>query len=241
MGPSPRTSRVHAFKNCLAVVAAVNRLLESEVGETARQRLARSQEAVQRMLALVQEELTTESEQEAGKPRFVAAEDIVRAAIARVEDQADAAQVELLVQAGCGGVVGLGAELVEALVNIVLNAIEATPAGGTVLVATRACPDGMQVWRVSDTGMGIPRQVQEQLGATFVTGRKGGSGVGFVMARRTFEQHGAQLQVRSSRGVGTTISIDIPGVLHIDAEDVRAFDEELPSVRRTGPTRVTPP
>jgi two-component system sensor histidine kinase HydH len=211
MGPSPRASRAHALKNCLAVVSAINRLLESEVGETARERLARSQEAVQRMLALVQEELTTECQEEAGKPRFLFAEDIVRAAVARVEDRAEAGQVELLVHAGGGGVVGLGAELVEALVNIVLNAIEATPAGGTVLVTTRACSDGTQVWRVSDTGAGIPRQVQEQLGMAFVTGRKGGSGVGFVMARRTFEQHGAEFEVRSSRGVGTTISIHLPG------------------------------
>src|SRR5450432_3521318 len=51
--PWPRAARAHALENCLAV----NRLLESDVNERSRERLARSQEAVDRMLAIIQEEL----------------------------------------------------------------------------------------------------------------------------------------------------------------------------------------
>ena len=154
--PSPRAARAHALKNCLAVVRAVNRLLESEVSERSRERLARSQDAVDRMLAIIQEELTSESRPAARDPGYVSTEGTLRDVVARVEDRAQAGRVELFVQAGPGGVAGDGSELTEAFSNVVLNAIEATPPGGAVLVSTHELVDGSQVWAVRDTGPGIP-------------------------------------------------------------------------------------
>ena len=210
--PSPRAARAHALKNCLAVVRAVNRLLESDVTERSRERLARSQEAVDRMLAIVQEELTADSRPAARESGYVSAEDILRDVVARVEDRAQAGRVELLVQAGTGGVVGDGPELTEAFANLVLNAIEATPPGGAVLVATHELADGSQVWAVRDTGPGIPEHIRQRLGTPFVTSRKGGSGVGFALARRIVEQHGGQLHVRTLEGSGTVVSMRLPAV-----------------------------
>jgi signal transduction histidine kinase len=106
--------------------------------------------------------------------------------------------------------VGDGAELAEALTNIVLNAIEATPPGGAVHVTTLELSDGSQVWAVRDPGPGIPEHVRDRLGLPFVTGRRGGTGLGLAVARQTFEQHGGQLYIRSISGSGTLVSTRLP-------------------------------
>ena len=207
--PSPRAARAHALKNCLAVVRAVNGLLESDVSERSRERLARSQDAVDRMLAILQEELTADS-RPAARAGYVSTEGMLRDVVARVEDRAQAGRVELFVQAGPGGVTGDGSQLTEAFSNVVLNAIEATPPGGAVRVSTRELLDGTQVWAVRDTGPGIPEDVRQRLGTPYVTSRKGGSGVGFALARHVVEQHGGQLHVRTIQGSGAVVSMCLP-------------------------------
>jgi two-component system, NtrC family, sensor histidine kinase HydH len=207
---SPRAARAHALKNCLAVVSAINRLLETELSERSRERMKRSQDAVKRMLALIQDDLASDRASVTYKRTFVLAEEILRAVVARVEDRAQAGGVELIVRAGPGGVVGNGAELAEALTNVVLNAIEATPPSGAVLVTTLELSDGSQVWAVQDTGPGIPEHLKDRVGLPFVTGRRGGSGLGLAVARQTFEQHGGQLHIRSIAGSGTLVSTRLP-------------------------------
>jgi signal transduction histidine kinase len=172
--------------------------------------MERSQDAVKRMLALIQDDLAADRLPAPRKRAFVSAEEVLRAVVARVEDRARAGRVELIVRAGPGGVVGDGAELAEALANIVLNAIEATPPDGAVLVTTLELSDGSQVWAVRDTGPGIPEQVKDRLGLPFVSGRPGGSGLGLAVARQTFEQHGGHLHIRSIPGSGTLVSTRLP-------------------------------
>jgi signal transduction histidine kinase len=208
--PSPRAARAHALKNCLAVVSAINRLLEPELSERSRERMQRSQDAVKRMLALIQDDMVAARPPATCKRAFVSAEEVFRAVVARVEDRAQAGRVELVVRTGPGGVVGDGAELAEALTNIVLNAIEATPPGGAVFVTTLELADGSQVWAVRDTGPGISEHVRDGLGLPFVTGRRGGTGLGLAVARQTFEQHGGQLHIRSIQGSGTLVSTRLP-------------------------------
>jgi signal transduction histidine kinase len=207
---SARAARAHALKNCLAVLSAINKLLEPELSERSHERMERSQDAIKRMLALIQDDLAADRLPVTCKRTFVSAEEILRAVVARVEDRAQAGRVELIVQAGPGGVVGDGAELAEALTNIVLNAIEATPPGGAVHVTTLELSDGSQVWAVRDPGPGIPEHVRDRLGLPFVTGRRGGTGLGLAVARQTFEQHGGQLYIRSISGSGTLVSTRLP-------------------------------
>lgn len=210
MPPSPRASRAHALKNCLSVVRAVNRLLEAELSDRSRERLARSEQAVERMLSLLQDDLTKDGADRQPSRGFVRAEEVLRAVVARVEDRAQAGGVELFTRAGTGGVTGDRDELTEALANIALNAVEATPPGGAVHMATHELPDGSQVWAVLDTGHGMPEDVEQRLGCAFVTGRKEGSGVGFAFARQVVTKYGGQIHVRSMRGTGTVISMRLP-------------------------------
>ena len=124
---SPRAARAHALKNSLSVVSAVNCLVRSELSELGRERVERSQEAVRRMLSLIEEDLCPHGVDEQPSDAFICTQALAQALSKRVADRAAASRVDLLVQAEAGGVVGDAHALVEALGNFVLNAIEATP------------------------------------------------------------------------------------------------------------------
>jgi signal transduction histidine kinase len=100
--------------------------------------------------------------------------------------------------------------LQQALVNVVLNAIEATHAGGEIRVSA-AAGDGEVVVRVSDTGAGIPRDQLEQVFKPFFTTRpQGGTGLGLSITREIVERHGGSVRIESVEEVGTTVEIAIP-------------------------------
>jgi signal transduction histidine kinase len=205
-----RALRAHAFKNCVSVVKAINRLVEPELSETSRQRMERSHEALGRMLALLAQDLVVEGGRGSAEFAFVSGEEVARAAVARVEDVAEAAGVELVVHAGPGGVMGDAAALAEALSNVVLNAIQATTAGGAVFLSTRERPEGSQLWVVQDMGRGMSEEVLAQLGTPGFSRRPGGSGLGVAGAWEVVDRHGGLTRVESKPGSGTVVSIWLP-------------------------------
>jgi signal transduction histidine kinase len=100
--------------------------------------------------------------------------------------------------------------LQQALVNVVLNAIEATNAGGEVRVSPAATRSEVVI-RVSDTGSGISRAHLEQVFKPFFTTRpQGGTGLGLSITREIVERHGGAVRIESMEGVGTTVEIAIP-------------------------------
>ena len=102
--------------------------------------------------------------------------------------------------------------LQQALVNVVLNAIEATPAGGEIRVSP-VTTESEVVIRVSDTGAGISRETLDQVFKPFFTTRlQGGTGLGLSITREIVERHGGTVRIESVEGVGTTVEIAIPVV-----------------------------
>ena len=85
--------------------------------------------------------------------------------------------------------------LKEALINLVANAIEATPTGGTVQLRVRS-GGGNVTLEVKDTGRGIAPDDLERLGTSFFTTRPNGTGLGVVLAQGVITQHGGSLVVR---------------------------------------------
>jgi two-component system, sporulation sensor kinase E len=206
-----RAVRAHAMKNCLAIVSAVNELIEPELDESARQRLSRSQAAVERMIALIEKDLVPDDESvQPRRAEPVAAAHVLGAVRARVGDLAEARGVRLSCQMGSGSVSGDAPELVEALGNIVVNAIESSPSGGTVFVTNAQSSDGRLLWSVRDEGPGIPGQVLAQIGMPFFSRRHGGSGLGLAVALETIDRHGGQIDIESVPGLGTFVSIQLP-------------------------------
>jgi signal transduction histidine kinase len=98
-----------------------------------------------------------------------------------------------------------------ALANLIRNAFQAMPTGGVVTVETVASSSGDPcVLRISDTGSGLSPDDLKRLGEPFFTRRPGGVGLGFSLARRIITEHGGTLEVSSSLGHGTCVTIRLP-------------------------------
>lgn len=99
--------------------------------------------------------------------------------------------------------------LKEALINLVANAVEATPRGGQVDIGIARRNGAVEV-AVSDSGCGMPPEVLEKVGTPFFTTREQGTGLGVALARAAFVQHGGRLQYTSAQGRGTTATGTLP-------------------------------
>jgi signal transduction histidine kinase len=99
--------------------------------------------------------------------------------------------------------------LKEALINLVVNAVQATPRGGKVEIAIGQRDTTVEV-AVRDSGRGMPPEVLEKVGTPFFTTRKEGTGLGVALARAAFVQHGGALEYSSTEGRGTTATGILP-------------------------------
>jgi signal transduction histidine kinase len=100
-------------------------------------------------------------------------------------------------------------KLRQALLNVVLNAIQASPQGATVHIAIDAARDGAQI-TVNDGGVGMTPEVLERIRKPYFTTKEGGTGLGVAVARGLIEQHGGRLEFKSVTGKGTTVVITLP-------------------------------
>lgn len=96
-----------------------------------------------------------------------------------------------------------------ALMNIMLNAIEAMPEGGTLSIATSSTSDSLQL-QISDTGRGINDEEVQKIFEPFYTTKAQGLGLGMPYARKIIEQHDGMISINSRPGEGTTINIALP-------------------------------
>jgi signal transduction histidine kinase len=102
------------------------------------------------------------------------------------------------------------AKMRRALYNIASNARDAMDAGGTLTITTRQVDDFVEFY-LSDTGPGIPEEIQETLFEPFVTyGKPTGTGLGLAIARKVVEDHGGTIGVESVAGEGATFTIRVP-------------------------------
>lgn len=96
-----------------------------------------------------------------------------------------------------------------ALDNLLRNACEAMPDGGTLGIATERGDHGVIV-RVSDTGVGMDPRQQASAFDEFFTTKASGSGLGLSFVRRVIEAHQGTVSLDSTLGRGTTVSVELP-------------------------------
>lgn len=117
--------------------------------------------------------------------------------------------LERVAPAGSAAVALDGESLKQIALNLLLNALEATPEGGTVR-ATLLAEGGRLQFLVRDDGPGIPAEVLQRLGEPFFTTKAKGSGLGLFLTRRLAEGAGGRLRVENHPGGGATVSVEIP-------------------------------
>ena len=104
---------------------------------------------------------------------------------------------------------GMANRLQQAILNLVLNAIQAMPDGGRLTLTTNTVSDVVRI-TVSDTGPGLPAGMDEQLFDTRVTTKPKGSGLGLPLVRWITEAHGGGVWYRSVPGEGASFTLVIP-------------------------------
>lgn len=100
--------------------------------------------------------------------------------------------------------------LKQALLNLMLNSLQAMPQGGELILQASPSGRGARI-DVIDTGTGIPPEALDRIFNAYFTTKKGGTGLGLAMTRRIVQEHGGDLSVRSELGKGSVFSIYLPG------------------------------
>ncbi len=125
-------------------------------------------------------------------------------------------QVERALDESLPTIAGLESELREALVNLIVNAVDAMPEGGTLTVRTahaepqRGFP-GTAILEVSDTGVGMDEKTRERCLEPFFTTKEGrGSGLGLSIVYGVVQRHEGRIEIESAPGRGTTVRLLLP-------------------------------
>jgi two-component system NtrC family sensor kinase len=124
--------------------------------------------------------------------------------------------VPVLDETGALGVTGDADQLVQVLIALTINALDATPDGGSVTVRTAAAPDGdgtmRHVLEVADEGPGIPRALHAKVFEPFFTTKPPGQGTGLGLAicYGIVADHGGTIEVHSPEGEGATFRVLLP-------------------------------
>ena len=201
----------HELKNPLTGVKALVQLgLRNPIEAASRERLEVVDREVARMQEILRNYLSFTRPLQQVTPRRIAVGPIVSDTLVVLSARADDARVRLFAQ-GDAVVEADPRRLKEALLNLVANAIEATPAGGQVLVEVKPAGDRAEIV-VRDTGRGMLPDTLRRVGTPFFTTRDDGTGLGVVLARSVIAQHGGALRYDSEPGKGTLVSFTLPRV-----------------------------
>lgn len=131
-------------------------------------------------------------------------------------------------------VMGDDSELREVLVNMVFNAIDAMPEGGTLSLTTRIAGDSVII-KVVDTGVGMYPEVRSKIFDPFFTTKgKAGLGLGLAVSFGIIRRHGGNIEVESHYGKGTEFRITLP-VAKLGEKSVRQIEEPEMTVSSSAP------
>lgn len=110
------------------------------------------------------------------------------------------------------------------LVNLVMNAIQAMPSGGTLTLRSRLDPRGRTIIQVEDTGVGMSTERMKQAMRPGQSSKPGGMGLGLMVVRSIARQHEARLRMTSAPGRGSLVSITFPQVEDSSLDEAVAKD-----------------
>jgi PAS domain S-box-containing protein len=119
-------------------------------------------------------------------------------------------RVEIETDAGCT-IHGSPGALREAFTNLIFNAVDALPEGGTISLSARRASDIDAIVEVRDTGSGIPAELQESIFEPFFTTKgERGTGLGLPQVMAIVERHSGRIELESAAGTGTTFRLRFP-------------------------------
>ncbi len=199
----------HELKNPLTAIKTLVQVAHrSSADPVVAKQLDVVERELERMFFMLQGHLGFSRPVEHIEPVEVELADVADSVLALLEGRARAAGV-ILTRKGHARAAVDPKRLQGALLNLVANAIDACARGGHVEVAVSEGGGNVSV-AVVDDGRGMAPEVVQRVGTPFFTTRERGTGLGVVLARAAFEQHGGRLEYRSAPGQGTTALGTLP-------------------------------
>jgi len=212
----------HNFNNSLAAVIGYTQLAILRVKEPTAEKYLRVVEQSAKDAARMVERIQNFARESAHRDNLIAVRlaDIVRDAVditrPRWRDDAEALgvkyQVKLESQSEDLVIKGEPSELREVFVNVILNALDAMPIGGTIAIAISVSPEESSARvRFTDTGVGMTEEIEHRIFEPFFT-TKGESGLGMGLSEsyRIIERHGGHMEVESEPLRGSSFTVVLP-------------------------------
>ncbi|HEY0761601.1 MAG TPA: PAS domain S-box protein [Pyrinomonadaceae bacterium] len=127
---------------------------------------------------------------------------------------------------------GSASELREVFVNMIVNAVDAMPRGGKLLITCRRKDERLEL-HFADNGMGMPDDVQQKIFEPFFSTKGAhGTGLGLSVSYSIIERHSGSISVVSEPGAGTNFTIDLPAVVaETSTDDVSTELNDAPSLK----------
>jgi len=199
----------HEIKNPLTAISGLAQLLARGTEEPrSRQRFEVMLGEIERIEGILHDYLTFSRPLSEMQPRVVDLREIAHDVVAVMEGSARDRGV-LVRCAGPRVEAQVDPRLIkQALLNLVKNALEATPRGRRVLVSVGERGKGAQL-EVQDDGCGMDGATLAGLGRAFFTRRENGTGLGVTLARAIARQHNGELEFISQPGLGTTVRLTV--------------------------------
>ncbi|HEX4383806.1 MAG TPA: HAMP domain-containing sensor histidine kinase [Myxococcales bacterium] len=199
----------HELKNPLAAIKGLVQLsARAACDPDSAEQLRVVAAEVDRMEGILKEYLSFSRPVETLQPKRVALGALADEVLSLMDARAATAGVELR-RRGDALIDADPRRLKDALFNLIGNAVEATPEGGKIEIEIDELDKDARI-AVRDSGCGMSADTLSRLGTPFFTTRDEGTGLGVVVARATFTQHGGSLVYTSEAGRGTTAVGTLP-------------------------------
>ena len=163
------------------------------------------------------------------RPQGVDLASIVSRVFDAAAPNAAAKNVELLMD-DAGGHYDVWADRVQieqAVLNVVLNGIDAAEAGGTVSIRTECDPPELARLIITDSGPGIDEAIMDRIFNPFFTTKDTGTGLGLAIVHRIMESHSGRVTARNGEGRGACIVLELPTVAQSGDSDTDAAERNV--------------
>lgn len=202
----------HEVGNPLTSISSIVQMLKRRDPDTyTRERLELVGGQLQRIQTTLRELINFSRPASTQRTRVSLAEIIHEALnIAKYYKDTKSRQIIAAVPVDLPVLVGVRDQLVQVVLNLVLNAIDATVRDGRIEIAARLASPVMVELTISDNGTGIAPAQAERLFQPYFTTKKTGTGLGLFVTRKLIDAHGGTIEFSSELGQGTTFIIRLP-------------------------------
>lgn len=203
----------HDVRNPLNAIKLLSGHAEDMVEENpaeARSRMATIREEVNRLEEIVAGFLSLAKEREI-QPEPTVIDGVLEECVRLVKEDAGARDIRLTAELRAGDTALMldSKQMTRALLNVMINALDATPEGGRVRLFSRVVDRECQI-EVRDDGPGLEPEVAERVFDPYFTTKPTGTGLGLSITRGIIEEHGGTVELSSNVGQGTQVLISLP-------------------------------